>query len=220
MQKKIFLVVAIIMLLTGCRRTDSEIIFEDDTLKRQEDAAFLALPDEGEESGEADKADQDTSSVIFVYVCGEVESPGVYELSEGSRVIDAVSAAGGVLETADDSYINLAAPLEDGIKLRIPSKEDTCSDKSEINISSNTSIISRGLDESSSTSDNGNNGLVNINTASLEQLKTLPGIGEGIAGKIIKYREENGRFSAIEDIMKVSGIKDKLFQKIKDQITV
>jgi competence protein ComEA len=190
-------------------------------LKRQEDAAFLALPDEGEGSGEADKADQDTSSVIFVYVCGEVESPGVYELSEGSRVIDAVSAAGGILETADDSFVNLAAPLEDGIKLRIPSKEDTCGGESEINVSSNTSIISKGIDESVSTSeDNGNNGLVNINTASLDQLKTLPGIGEGIAGKIIKYREENGRFSAIEDIMKVSGIKDKLFQKIKDQITV
>ena len=202
MQKKIFLVIAIIMLLTGCSRASSEIVLEDETLKGQENAAFLASNDDFEN---VEASDSEDISKIFVYVCGEVVSPGVYELDEGSRVIDAVSAAGGLSESADDAYINLAALLEDGIKIRIPSRDETKDCEEAV--------------EAFGTTGN-SNGRVNINTASVEELKSLPGIGDGIAGKIVKYREENGKFSKIEDIMKVSGIKDKLFQKIKEQITV
>ncbi|MBQ6408161.1 MAG: helix-hairpin-helix domain-containing protein [Butyrivibrio sp.] len=219
MRNKVFLLITIIFILTGCSCADSEVLLNEENLNGQEDAAFLASDDTKDSS---DEQDTETSGSIFVYVCGEVKCPGVYELDFDSRVIDAVSAAGGILDTADDTFVNLAAPLEDGIKLRIPSKEEIQAGpdgpKAEGDLSEEY-VISKAI-----TGDSGNlgggNGLININTATAAELTGIPGIGESIAGKIVKYREENGKFSCTEDIMKISGIKDKLYQKIKDMITV
>ena len=139
-----------------------------------------------------------------VYVCGEVITPGLYYLDADSRVGDAIELAGGMSENANEAGINLADHIEDGAKIYIPSLEDDTA-------SSVTSQDSGGTDD---------NGLVNINTASKEELTTLPGIGEARAESIIAYREESGPFSSIEDIMSVSGIKDAAFDKIKDLICV
>lgn len=136
----------------------------------------------------------------FVHICGEVEKPGVYELEEGSRVFQAVEAAGGFTEEASQSSMNLAETIADGMQIVILSKEEA-------------EAVQAAAEESAA-------GLVNINQASKEQLMALPGIGESRAEDIIRYREESGGFQRIEDIMKVSGIKDAAFQKIKDSITV
>lgn len=152
--------------------------------------------------------------IIAVYVCGAVNNPGVYELLEGSRICDALESAGGFSDEADSNYVNLAAKLTDGMKLQIPTT-------SEISENSKLSAVESFDGETLSGGDTASEKkLVNINTASKEELKTLPGIGDGIAGKIIQYREERGSFKSTEDIMKVSGIKEKLFSKIRDYITV
>ena len=139
--------------------------------------------------------------VLVVHVCGAVVKPGVYELKPGSRIADAVEMAGGFTGNADDSYVNLADIPEDGMQIYIPTKEEA--------------VALRQEPQESASS-----GKVNINTADKVLLCTLPGIGEARAADIIAYRQENGGFSSIEDIMKVSGIKEGSFQKIKELIAV
>lgn len=135
---------------------------------------------------------------IRVYVCGAVKAPGVVSLPEGSRAEDALLAAGGFAETAWRDYVNLAERVSDGQKLYFPTLEEA-----------------DFLVEQESGS-----GLVNINTADVAMLCTLPGIGESRARDIIAYRETNGAFKSCEDIMKVSGIKTSVYSKISDRITV
>jgi len=137
---------------------------------------------------------------ICVYVCGAVISPGVVELPAGSRGCDALDAAGGFAEGADERSVNLAAVLEDGQQVYFPTAEEA-------------EQIQESAEAESS-------GLVNINKADTSQLCTLPGIGESRAAAIIAYREEHGDFASPEDIMQVSGIKTAAYEKIKDYITV
>lgn len=138
-------------------------------------------------------------SMIYVYVCGAVRAPQVVELPAESRVWDALEAAGGFAAEADRNAVNLAEPLTDGQKLYFPTEGER-----ELT----------GSDQASS------DGRININTADAAQLCTLPGIGTSRAEAIIAYRKQNGAFAAVEDIMKVSGIKEGAFEKIKDRITV
>lgn len=133
-----------------------------------------------------------------VYICGCVLNPGVYETSEESRLYELVELAGGFTEEADDTAVNLADYVFDGQKIYIPQKGENCTD---IN-----------LEESL--------GKVNINTADKTKLMTLPGIGESRAEDILQYRNENGNFKTIEDIKKISGIKEAAFNKIKELICV
>ncbi len=133
---------------------------------------------------------------ITVHVCGCVKAPGVYELAADARVYEAVEAAGGFTDEADQSYINLAAPLTDAVKIYIPSCGETLSG------------------ETSS------GGKVNINTADAQLLQTLPGIGPARAADIIAYRQKNGAFACTEDIMKVPGIKSAAYAKIEGMIAV
>ena len=204
MRKYLVLIAALGLLLTGCTNANngSDIILTEVT--ENETSSNSSSSDLCDSNEGASNTLVETSMVI--YICGAVVSPGVYELPLGSRVNDAVIAAGGFSAEADHNYVNLAEPISDGIKIQIPTVQE---------VSTMQPVISGNF----SNSDLGS-GLININRASKEDLKTIPGIGDGIATKIVDYRTQNGNFSTIEDIMKVSGIKEKLFSKIKDYITV
>jgi competence protein ComEA len=121
----------------------------------------------------------------------------------------------GLTENADISEVNLAYPVEDGQKIYIPSKAEVEAAKKEEK--SIETVIEAG---SSSTSSTTKNGKININTASLEELQKISGIGESLAQRIINYRTENGKFKTIEDLKNVSGIGDKKYESIKDQICI
>lgn len=155
-----------------------------------------------EASEKADDQGQ-TKGSIFVHVCGAVKKSGVYELKEGSRVCDAITAAGGFKKTANQTYLNQAQPLSDGEQVVIPVKGKTNQNTTET---------------SNETSSSQNTQKVSINRATCEELMTLPGIGEAKASSIIKYREENGGFHTLEDLKKIQGIKDGVYGKIADYI--
>ena len=149
---------------------------------------------------------------IVIYITGAVKNKGVYGLEEGSRITDAIDKAGGLTEEADIDTINLAYLLEDGMKIKIPTKKETEQNKSNTEITTKES----GIEEAKTN----NNKKININTATQEELDSLDGIGASTANKIIEYRNENGKFKTIEDIKNVSGIGESKFKNIKDHITV
>ena len=170
--------------LLGCRKKDSEQLL----LKLTESV-------EADEQAEESTEPMEDEKQIFVYVCGAVNKEGVYDLPSGSRVYEAIEAAGGFREDADKSTVNQAEVLEDEERIYVP-------------------VIGEEVQEGANQ-----NGKININKASKEELMTLPGVGASRAESIIQYREEHGAFRQIEDIMQVSGIKEGLFEKIKDKIT-
>ena len=165
-------------------------------------------------------------SVLFVHICGEVAKPGVYELPAGSRVFEAVEAAGGFTQKASAGYVNLALELEDGWKVEIPAmgkEPGNGQDAGNGTISKSMSGITGNSVEitgEAGSTEAKSGGLVDINTAGKQELCTLPGVGESREESIISYREKNGGFGKIEDIMKVEGIKEGMFSKMKDKICV
>ncbi len=163
-----------------------------------------------------------TKAPIAVHVIGAVPRPGLYEFAEGARSQDAIDAAGGLLSSANVDAINLAALLSDGQQLNIPYKSGQApveeATSLELPGSPGTDDFSSATAEPSNS--NTNTELININTAALEDLDSLPGIGPTIAQRIIDYRTENGPFSTIEEIMDVSGVGPATFDEIKDLITV
>ena len=140
---------------------------------------------------------------IMVHVAGEVKYQGVVILKEGQRVVDAIEAAGGETENADLNKLNLAYVLTDGEKLYVPNKEDE-----------NKEYVMTGNGEEKE------DGLININVATVEDLQKLPGIGESLAERIVMYRTQNGKFNSIEDIKNVTGIGENKFANIKDLIKI
>jgi len=150
------------------------------------------------EAGQVSRAED--MQEICVYVCGAVESPGVVFLPWGSRAADALEAAGGFAADAAEEAVNLAAKISDGEKLYFPTREEHAAQAEQ--------------------EEAGTAGLVNINTADIAQLCTLPGIGESRAADIIAYRESHGDFAACEDVMQVTGIKESVYNKISSKITV
>ncbi|MGN0297573.1 MAG: helix-hairpin-helix domain-containing protein [Lachnospiraceae bacterium] len=163
------------------------------------------LQDAGETNLQEEQAEQSSCqenyATIWVYVCGEVQFPGVYELAAGSRIFQAVEAAGGMTEEAAEEAVNLANLLSDGQQIQIPSKE---------------SASLTAAKEQQSASD----GMVHLNSATKEQLMQISGIGESKAEAILQYREEHGSFQSIEELKNVSGIGDSLFSKIQMYVTV
>lgn len=174
---------------------------------------------DGKDAGEGESQCLSESNLpqVHVHVCGAVKKAGVYLLSEGSIVEDAIRAAGGVTKGGAVDYLNLAGTVSEGDKIYVPFLEDV---EDPYGFAGQTGQSGSGTAGSGGAADSSQGALVNLNTASKEQLMTLSGIGETRADAIIAYREANGNFKKIEDIMKVSGIKEGAFEKVKDQITV
>ena len=174
---------------------------------------------------ELSDASSEETKTLVVHICGAVSAPGVYELPAGSRIIDAVEAGGGFLPEADEACCNLAEEIVDGCQIYIMTKTESCADgqtekKAGIQTSPDSDMQTTDRNVRSNSAPALENGLVNLNTADIAALMTLPGIGESRAKAIISYREQHGAFAQIEDIMKISGIKQAAFSKIKDKITV
>ncbi|MBD9153993.1 MAG: hypothetical protein EGP94_02645 [Lachnospiraceae bacterium] len=174
---------------------------------------------------ELSDASSEEAKTLVVHICGAVSAPGVYELPAGSRIIDAVEAGGGFLPEADEACCNLAEEIVDGCQIYIMTKSESCAEgqtekKAGIQTSPDSDMQTTDRNVRSNSTTALENGLVNLNTADVAALMTLPGIGESRAKAIISYREQHGAFAKIEDIMKISGIKQAAFSKIKDKITV
>lgn len=159
---------------------------------------------------------------IIVDVKGSVKKPGVYKIKENSRVTDAIDAAGGLSKNANTRFINLSKLLSDGDVVVIYSNEEIEDAKKEDKIVVETPCICEEVknDACYKEETTNTNGKININTATINELMTLTGIGESKAKLIIEYRTQNGNFKDIKDIMKVKGISETLFSKFKENITI
>ena len=182
------------------------------------------------ESDQSSAIQQPVSRTIYVDVCGAVVNPGVYELSSDSRVFQAIEKAGGYLPGAAASYLNRARSLYDGQQIYVPTQEEV--DSQTIPLTQDETVqdgvVQEGTAQTRTAADNTADGTgstqagqrINLNTADVSQLSTLTGVGESKALAIIAYREENGPFTSIEDIMNVPGIKEGTYEKIKDKIAI
>lgn len=198
-------------LLAGCAHTQgvSEEL-EDVTLQARQSMQNLSETEEEEaqDTKKQDAQENGRSEMVTVHVCGAVADPGVYTLPAGARACEALELAGGFAEGADREYLNLAAILEDGRQLRIPTEEET-----------KNGLIQEEDDEkmySGSEQDT----RVHINSAEKEELMTLPGIGESKADSILEYRKEHGSFGSVDELKNITGIKDGVLDKIRDKITL
>ncbi len=213
---KIFILIFIVFTLfivydTYYVETEDEV--EEVTLEKKEDTEEKEEPKE---------------SKVLVDVKGEVNTPGVYELTNNNTVMDAINKAGGLTKQSDTSNINLSKKLEDEMVIIVYSKSEIKEMNEEEKIEcppcNNACITEEDekakLDSNKNETSNVPAGKVNINTADSETLQTLDGIGEAKAKAIIEYRNKNGDFKNIEDIKNVSGIGDSVYEKIKENITV
>lgn len=195
--KLILVCVLAMLVLSGCSRSGEILYFDRETAGDGYAREHMdGLPQENL-SSEGQDATADTDRQICVHVCGQVCQPGVVMLPEGSRAWEAVEAAGGLTGDAAEAAVNLAAVLRDGERLYIPSVDEEISEQG----------------------NGGDDGPVNLNTADAAGLQTLPGIGESRAAEILSYREKHGGFQSVEEIMQVPGIKESIYEKIKDKIT-
>jgi competence protein ComEA len=158
---------------------------------------------EAPRSGTAEGSPSPSAAVIFVDVAGWVRRPGVYEFTEGARVIDAIQAAGGARPGAALETLNLAAPLADGTQVLVSRAQ-----------------AAPGVAGPSTVPVGVAAGKVNINTASATELEALPGVGEVIAQRIVDYRTANGTFGSVDDLLQVSGIGEATLEEMRDQVTV
>ncbi|MBR1865919.1 MAG: helix-hairpin-helix domain-containing protein [Lachnospiraceae bacterium] len=169
----------ICMVLTGCQQGEAVLTAQESTSLEEPEVSV--------------NTEQDVDTDIYVYVCGYVEQPGVYELPADARICDALALAGGVSEEGRPEVLNQAEHMEDGQTIYVPGREEAEPD---------------GVQQET-------DGRLNLNTATREELMTLPGIGEAKADSILQYREEHGGFQSIEQLMEIQGIKEGVFQKIQ-----
>ena len=212
-KQKILLVIIIFIIALG-------VVYYANIMKTNDefdiDKQNLEVLNTSEENNNTEEDKEETEKIV-VHVSGAVKNEGVVELDKNSRVVDAIEAVGGVTENAYMKNVNLAEQLEDGSKIYIPTKEEAENEKQNTNYITSNSNVGSG---SSIANEKTKSGKININTATAEELDTLPGIGESTANKIINYREENGKFKSIEEIKEVSGIGDSKFEQIKDLIEI
>jgi competence protein ComEA len=216
-KKKIF-VFAIILLICPT------ILLVKDKLNSKDDIYVLTeestVSDENKNNDKKEKIEDEKENIsnkeITVYVSGEVNKSGVVTLKEGDRLAVAVEKLGGTTKKADLNNINLAIRVKDEEHYIIPkigeAKQEDLKDVNNTKDIENAEIKNENTAKDSSK--------ININTATLEELDKLPGVGEATANKIISHREENGQFKTIEDIKNVNGIGDKKFEKMKELICV
>lgn len=207
-----------VLLCSGCSREEDAFMKEDfeevqETSEKQQEDTKTTKEEDSEETNKVVNANTTADAVenkeeqVCVYVCGAVNKPGVYSLQSGKRIADAIGLAGGMKEDASQDCLNQAEVLSDAQMIRVLTIEEAQN--------------SNGNDAKDKSGEvTADKGLVNINTATCDQLMTLPGIGQNKADSIIAYREENGKFNTVEDIMNITGIKEGVFNKIKNYITV
>lgn len=191
------------------------------SIEKEKSMQMVSLDDVYENQNEENIIENNTSEddemleeKIVVHITGEVNKVGIVILKQGARIADAIEAAGGATVEADLDEINLAYLLEDGMKIYIPNKKEINVEKEYITSNSGNNVIVKDVKSG------GVSKKVNLNTASQSELETLPGIGPSIANRIIEYRDQNGKFSKIEDLQNIKGIGDAKFANIKEQITV
>ena len=166
----------------------------------------VSAESETEEEGAVPQEEQEPAETVYVYVCGAVNAPGVYELKKDARVFEAITLAGGMTAEAAPEAVSQARTVADGEQIYVPTVREVQMQGSGVE-----DIVTGNADVS---------GKVNINTAGKEELMTLTGIGEAKAQSILDYREEHGKFGSIEDLMLIEGIKEGVFNKIKEDIMI
>lgn len=193
----------LLCLCAGCGKQAETVFYSSEDVS----ADSVHYPEETVQEETAQEERDVEETPVCVYICGEVVHPGVYELPSGSRLYEAVNLAGGLTEEAEEAALNQAETVSDGQMIYVPGTQEAASSTVK-EASGSAAAQGRGQ------------GRVNINTADLAELMTLNGVGESRAESIIAYREQNGGFKAVEDIMKVTGIKEGLYEKIREQIAV
>lgn len=180
------LLISCLLIFSGCDSSD-HVTLEEAFVFRESTEEFSQKVEESEEAW-------------YVYVCGAVVYPGVYELEKDSRIVDAIEAAGGFLEEAAEEGINLAERVKDGMQITVPTKEQLAKIQ-------DAQAVQKA-------------GLVNLNQATVQELCTLSGIGQAKAEAILAYRTEIGAFTSIEQLKEVAGIGESLFQQIKGSVYI
>lgn len=238
-KKIIMIICGLFILVSGFAYINSDAIgkfvYKDDTeYSSSDDTKYVSSKNTGcisssdrksynKMSGKDNLNDKksDRQSQVVVYICGAVKHPGVYKFTAGSRVNDAVNAASGFKKGAARTAINQARVLEDGEQITIPTlKQVKRKQLSEITDGDNFQDKTTDNENTDSSERESQDTLININTASAGELTSLSGIGQNRADAIIEYRQSNGKFQSIEDIMKIPGIKQGIFNKIKNKISV
>lgn len=187
---------AALLVISGCSGKEGESLEELSVSDKEKTEEEQSAPEERE----------DPAETVYVYVCGAVNAPGVYELKKDARVFEAISLAGGMTAEAAPEAVSQARTVADGEQIYVPTVQEIQMQGAGVE-----DIVTGNADVS---------GKVNINTAGKEELMTLTGIGEAKAQSILDYREEHGQFGSIEDLMLIEGIKEGVFNKIKEDITI
>ncbi|UED73176.1 ComEA family DNA-binding protein [Brevibacillus sp. DP1.3A] len=181
-----------------------------ETKERTDDSTTAQPAKPVKTTPEKEKEKESLPTPLYVDVKGQVKSPGLYQFEPGTRVANAIEKAGGALPDADLVQINLAAPLTDGAALVIPAKGAAAPVSASIGlVQSTTSVSTTGASSG-----------INLNTATVEQLMSLPGIGEARAKAIVDYRSKQGPFRSADDLKQIEGIGEKMFARIKDRLLV
>ena len=191
-----FSVLAAVLVTAGCAGKEEESLEE----------LSVSAERETKDEGAVTQEEQEPAETVYVYVCGAVNAPGVYELKKDARVFEAITLAGGMTAEAAPEAVSQARTVADGEQIYVPTVQEV-----QVQGSGVEDIVTGNADVS---------GKVNINTAGKEELMTLTGIGEAKAQSILDYREEHGQFGSIEDLMLIEGIKEGVFNKIKEDITI
>ncbi len=226
---RVLLLWAALAAFSGCGRGKAAVLetLPAEAAEKNEGAEASDLESGTETAAETETVRETVKETVLqealqVHVCGAVKAPGVYGLPAGSRVFEAVEAAGGVTADGAGDYLNLADEVFDGAKVRVPflselSEGEACGPSGAFGVTGSRTDTGFGADEGTAGV---KDGLVDLNHADREALMSLPGIGEAKAEAILSWREEQGLFEKPEDIMQIPGIKEAAYEKLKDKITV